>query len=496
MADAQTAAASMTMELLAADRAYFSEYSGSMVVIRDDIARDGLASLSGVYDIAAAPLFRSAFEAGHAFIIQDVARDAHLDPYVRDTCLRFAIHALISTPPIRTGRLGISFNVTSGTPRQWTEPEIALVREVASRVRDAVERVYAGQALRASERKFHTLTNLAPIAIWECDPFGQRVVLNAHWLTYTGQAANAGHHYKWLDAIHPDDRVQTRQRFEDALRTGEPLELERRIRAHDGSYRWFLVRHVPIHDDDGNVIRWIGAATDVHEQRTAFERSELLVRERTSERDALGVRLLEVEEAERRHLARELHDGAGQHLTALFLQLGALENEVRDDAALIGRTGNLHDIADKLARDLHRIAVRLRPRALDDFGIHAALSAIAAEYSRNGKLDIDIDVTPHDERLPDQIETAIFRVISESLTNVVRHSGATRARVGVKRAERNIVATVEDNGHGFDTAAVAERAQSRLGLTSMRERVKLLGGEFNIESSSTGTRVFLSVPVD
>ncbi|HEX7977859.1 MAG TPA: PAS domain S-box protein [Gemmatimonadaceae bacterium] len=234
-------------------------------------------------------------------------------------------------------------------------------------------------------------------------------------------------------------------------------------------------------------------------------RAEAVVREseerqrEARERDALRRQLVQAEEEERRRLARELHDEAGQHLTALGLGLQALSNVALPGSEIDRRTTELRALANTLAVEMHAIAVRLRPKALDDFGLEAALAAYAEEWARHSGIEVDLHAAVGAERLPTAVETAVYRVVQEALTNIARHSGAKHAGVVVERREGHVVAVVEDDGRGFpvpDSSGAPLKDLAGLGLLGIRERVALLGGTLDVEATpGSGTTLFVRVPL-
>jgi signal transduction histidine kinase len=216
-------------------------------------------------------------------------------------------------------------------------------------------------------------------------------------------------------------------------------------------------------------------------------------------RTALRRQLTLAEEDERRRLARELHDEVGQHLTALGLGLQALSDVAPPGSDVDRRATQLRGLTDTLGRELHALAVRLRPRALDDFGLEAALQSYAEEWARQSGIAIDVHARGPSMRLLPSAESAVYRIVQEALTNVARHSGAAHAGVVLERRDGYIHLAVEDDGRGFDPdrAAMpdADRLQ-RLGLVGMRERAALVGGTMDIESApGQGTTVFVRFPI-
>jgi|AutmiccommuBRH23_1029490.scaffolds.fasta_scaffold00025_121 signal transduction histidine kinase len=209
---------------------------------------------------------------------------------------------------------------------------------------------------------------------------------------------------------------------------------------------------------------------------------------------ALSHRLMDVQEAERLHLSRELHDESGQIISAIMVQLGLLERDVDNPELIRKYVYELKHITADLLSNLHEMAVRLRPASLDHLGLVTALDQYIADFSRQHNIDIQFEsIGISGKRYPHEIETALFRVIQESLTNVILHSQATRVDVLLSQRKKNLNVLIEDNGVGFIPENVAKH--THLGLFGMRERVEMLGGKFAIESSiGKGTTIQIEVP--
>jgi two-component system, NarL family, sensor histidine kinase DevS len=204
------------------------------------------------------------------------------------------------------------------------------------------------------------------------------------------------------------------------------------------------------------------------------------------ERDALR-RIVAAQELERQRLARELHDETGQALTSILLGLRQLEGAEAESVA------QLRELVVATLQDVRRLAVELRPKVLDDFGLVPALERLTDTFAEQTGIDVDLEAGAVSERLPPEVETAIYRIVQESLTNVVKHSHAQRVSVLLTRANGRIKAVIEDDGTGFDPGAARSDG---IGLIGMRERIELLDGTLAVESSETsGTTVALEVPV-
>jgi signal transduction histidine kinase len=244
------------------------------------------------------------------------------------------------------------------------------------------------------------------------------------------------------------------------------------------------------HDKLGRDVRFADA--DVRLAETFATRAALAVdlSERIA-RDSLR-RVVETQELERRRLARELHDETGQALTSILLGLKALEEKTDDDAAH-SAIEQLRELVVATLQDVRRLAVELRPSALDDFGLVAALERLSHSFAEQSGITVDFQAAIADKRLPAEAETALYRVVQESLTNVVKHAQARRVSILVTRTNGAVKAVVEDDGRGFDSEKATDRG---FGLVGMSERLALLGGRLEIETAlDGGTTIAAELPV-
>ncbi|MCL7454993.1 MAG: GAF domain-containing protein [Anaerolineae bacterium] len=217
------------------------------------------------------------------------------------------------------------------------------------------------------------------------------------------------------------------------------------------------------------------------------------MRERREQLQLLSRRLVEVQEQERRYIARELHDEAGQALTSLMIQLKLLQRQSQDPAAVFQGTAELLGVVEGLMENLHRLAVDLRPASLDHVGLVAALEQHCQTLSRQNGLPVTLEASGIEGRLSAEAETALYRIVQEALSNALRHARATRVDVVLQLRDGRIVVLVEDNGRGFDPTE--SRGSGRLGLAGMRERAEGLGGTFAVESHlNAGTSIIIEVP--
>ena len=215
-----------------------------------------------------------------------------------------------------------------------------------------------------------------------------------------------------------------------------------------------------------------------------------------TERDDLRRRFMQAQEGERLRLAHELHDQTGQTLTAAMLELKALESQLKDEGRSRART--LRQSLEQMGKTLHRVAWDLRPASIDELGLTSALADYVSEWSRQYAIEADfLCRDPSLDQIAEEKRTAIYRIVQEALTNVAKHAGgATAVSVVIDRAETTLQLTIEDNGRGIDgNSAAQKRPGSGLGLAGVRERLTLIGGELELESSA-GTTIFARIPLD
>jgi len=198
--------------------------------------------------------------------------------------------------------------------------------------------------------------------------------------------------------------------------------------------------------------------------------------------------LLEGQELERKRLARELHDETGQALTSILLGLKTLENQMGEEPLAL-----IRNLVGGALDNVRRLTTELRPPALDDFGLQAALERLTGMVAERSGLEIHLNVASRADTVLPETQTAIYRIVQEALTNIVKHASARSVSVVVAVAEGAVRTVVEDDGSGFDVDKIRQGA---LGLVGMRERVALLGGRFDIQSApGFGTTLVAELPV-
>ena len=240
-----------------------------------------------------------------------------------------------------------------------------------------------------------------------------------------------------------------------------------------------------------------------HQNKLTFRQSpsqlELLVLERTESLQNLSQRLLRVQDEERRRVARDLHDSSGQTLTALKLSVGLLQKELANDERISEELTGIALLADEALQEIRTTSYLLHPPMLDEAGFTSAAQWYVEGFARRSGMKVRIDFAPEVERLPNPIETALFRVLQESLTNVHRHSGASEVEVRFLREAHAVILEVRDYGRGIPQELLSRLGQSvrdsGVGLSGMCERLNELKGDLEITLADPGTRLRAIVPL-
>jgi PAS domain S-box-containing protein len=290
------------------------------------------------------------------------------------------------------------------------------------------------------------------------------------------------------------DRPEEAQQILNRLARGEVVDHYETVRRKKGGEEIHVSLTVsPIRNQEGKIV----GASSVARDMTQRKQIENALRHANAQLHVLSSRLFQVQEDERRHLARELHDRMGQELTAVKIDLQAAQH-LEDRAAIVRRVDDSIAVLDLLVQQARQLSLDLRPPLLDDLGLVPALRWYLDQQTQRTGLRVTFFADPALERVDAAIETACFRVAQEALTNILRHARAQAVSLELHRTTESLHLVVRDDGIGFDVAAAQERARqgASLGLLGMRERLALVGGELDFKSESgRGTEVHAFLPV-
>ncbi|HYQ95101.1 MAG TPA: PAS domain-containing protein [Burkholderiales bacterium] len=512
-----------------------------------------------------------------------------------------------------------------GEPRLPSSEHVQLIDMATQMARVAIEAKGNEEQIqglsRQTEDRLRLVIDTIPTMAWSVLPDGAVDFVNQRWLEYTGlsfeKALKEANH-----TVHPEDLPGVMEKWLVDMAAGEPCEYEMRLRRADGEYRWFLVRTVPLRDEQGKIVKWYGTSTDIEDRKRAeialqkneqllsetqvlgrtgswehnlvtgeiantegnlrlffgddhskgarFEdfaevvhaddreyvsarhaqllaeggprdieyrvvwpdgtvhvlfgratvvrdaagrplrvygtnvditerkRAENALRDSGVQLQALSRRLVELQESERKELARELHDRVGQSLTALKINIDILQPALasQGNAEVLARVADSAALLESTMDTIENVMSELRPPMLDDHGLAAALDWHARNFSKRTGIAVAVRVNEPAVRPALQVEIALFRVAQEALNNVAKHARAHRVEIALDHANGECVMSVQDDGIGFDGLENAsDKPKPGLGMVTMRERAQAVGGRFEIQAlPDRGTQLTVRVP--
>jgi PAS domain S-box-containing protein len=451
---------------------------------------DGVGGIVGRYDSAAfGEDFLRSMRAGEAFVVADVATDPRLAG-VRDAYQRAQIGAVIIVPLLKDGRFVAGMALHQAVPRAWTGFDIRLLEGVASRCWESIERSRITRELAASEARFRTITNAMPQFVWTADPDGNVDYWNEQVYEFLGVAPGSSLDLAWAEVIHPDDVAHAALAWTGAVASAGLYETTYRMLHHSGEYRWTLARGLPVRDDAGRVLKWMGTNTDIHAQKS----SEQALQDANRRKDeflamlshelrnplapiAAAAELLTVAKGDERVLR------AGDIIRRQVKHLTGLVDDLLDAARVTQGMVKLHTERLDLAAVVADAAEQARP--LIEARRHSLQLRLAAE---------PLQVAGDHKRL--------VQVLVNLLGNAAKYTPeGGRIEVGLEASGSEAVLTVRDNGAGMAPELVSaafelfhqgartlERAQGGLGigLALVKSLAEQHGGSVRADSAGLG----------
>ena len=380
--------------------------------------------------------------------------------------------------------------------------------------RDDAKRRQTEEALRQSERIYRAIGESIDYGVWVCDEQGRNIYASPSFLQLIGLTQQQCSEHGWAHVMDPEEADATLQAWRQCVREGTSWERETRFRAADGHWHHILSRGVPIRDSQGKILYWAGINLDIQHRKEAerqlqqlVETLESRVSERTLElenataklRELTG-KLLQTQDEERRRIARELHDGVGQLVVAMSMNLMKIvsEKEKLSPEARQSLDEN-QALIEQASREIRTMSHLLHPPLLDEVGLDSALRWYVEGFSERSKITVETNLASgFTEDLPRDLALSIFRIVQESLTNIHRHSESPTALVQIDRSPREITLVVKDEGKGLPAEIRSKISSGELtgvGLRGMRERVRQFGGRLDVCSNGHGTRVVAVLPI-
>jgi PAS domain S-box-containing protein len=357
------------------------------------------------------------------------------------------------------------------------------------------------QEIVAKNQELDAIIHTAPDIIFSRQADGSRDYISDRFYEFTGAPAGSASGFGWLNYVHPEDHQRAMDDWMRCVESGANYEVEYRMRSKDGDYRWFRARAVPIREEE-KIIKWYGTCSDIHDSKL-LEQSirdnaaelEKMVDRRTEELRRLSVRLMATQDEERRRIARDLHDGLGQELAVAKIVLDKMKLQKSSSPGDEAWT-QASNIVDQAIQQVRTLSHLLHPPLLDEVGLLSALSWYVEGLTKRSGIEASLEVHPRDfPRMATEVETAVFRIVQEALTNVFRHSGAQKVSISLTQSNGLITVAVRDNGKGISKRVTEQQPDSvGVGIGGMKQRAREFGGELRLTNAQPGTLVELLIP--
>jgi PAS domain S-box-containing protein len=461
----------------------------TLTVTRDWNA-PGIVSLAGTLNLRDYGSFIDDLKLGKFMAIEDVEYDPRTIRTAAALKERSAA-SCVNVPIMEDGDLVAIIFVNNALARQWLEEELALIKEIAERTRTASERLRNEIAVRFSEAKFRTMTDVMPQMVWSAQPDGFHDYFNDQWYSFTGVPHGSTDGDGWNALFHPDEQLLAWEKWRHSLPTGAIYEIEYRLRHHSGQYRWVLGRALPVRGEDGQIVRWMGTCTDIHAQKMA---EDALRRENVRKDEFLAM------------LAHELRNPLAPISSAaqLIKLPGADSKRIAHAGDIIARqVKHMATIVDDLL-DVSRVTrglVKIEHVSLDLKSVVSSAIEQAQPLIQARRHELLLKITPQ-RTLVLGDRTRLIQAASNVLNNAVKYTPPNgRIALGLDVADGQAHISITDNGIGmepellplvFDMFTQGERTPDRaqgglgLGLALVKSIVDLHGGSVHADSEGAG----------
>jgi PAS domain S-box-containing protein len=387
------------------------------------------------------------------------------------------VHNLEFTVRTRSGELRVGLGSAELVEIDGEPCVLSAATDITERARDVAR-------LREREEHFRIVANSVPVVIWMTGSDTHCTYVNQVWLDFTGRSLEMELGYGWTESLHPDDAQQCLDRYAHAFERREFVQVEYRLRRRDGEYRWFLACGVPRFEPDGTFSGYIGSAMDIS------GRKEL---EQTL--SALSQRLIDAHDVERVRLARVLDDDINQRLATLTPSLGMLLRSLPPWEFGLRQTveAATHEVQN-LMRDVHGLSAGLHSPTLDVLGLGTAAAGLCRQIADRYGVVIGCRAETIPSLSSPAVSRCLFRVLEDVLQAAVDAGSVTSIDVSLLGSADEVALTIQVRGRGFDPNQIS--GVQGLGITSLQERLKLVGGALSVDATSrTGTTLRASVPV-